>query len=220
VATATKAPPRPSKNHDVSPRIAQRAKWREQLAAAEASADQELAAALQELEVAKLPSRERGGVEFLSGLERLALVQAGAKVSAATTVLEHVGKKYREALRNDLTPGDREEISSFVRELGHRRMVLFATSKAPEEATRAVTALNSLAYKTDAEKEMIRHNARVALEALERAHAVGRVLGEVLQEADSPENGLTLQPDYRAKMRELRQRVLDVEAAEYHVEIP
>jgi hypothetical protein len=231
MATATKAPPRPSKNHDnstssgtngsaVSPRIAQRMKWREELAAAEASANDELTAAIAECQAAELPLRERGRLEFLDGQERYRRALAILKVDAATTKLEVSGNKFRQALVGDLTPGERDEIFLFRREFNQRRDQLNATSLAPEEATRAVQALDALKFKTDDEKAMMKHNARTALEALERQKALSKVLGEIMVLASDGPDRLELSADFRAEMRKLRQRVLDCEAGEYHVEIP
>jgi hypothetical protein len=222
VATATaKAPPRPSRNHiaDVSPRIAQRMKWREELAAAEASANEELTAAIAECQAAEVPLRDRGRLEFLSGDQRYRRALAVAKVDAATTKLEITGNKYRQALIGDLTPGERDEIWAFRREFNQRRDVLNATSVAPEEATRACQALDALKFKTDDEKAIMRHNARTALEALERQKALSKVIGEILMQANDGPDRLELAADFRAEMHKLRSRVLDVEAAEYHVEI-
>jgi hypothetical protein len=221
MATATaKAPPRPSKNHDVDPRIARRAKWREELATAEASAGEELTAAIAEAQEAELPLRERGRIEFLDGQERYRRALACARVDAATTRLEIAGKKYREALVGDLTPGEREEIWLFRREFSQRRETMNAKSLAPEEATRACAALESLKFKTPNEQALIKHNARTALEALERQKAVSKVIGEILMQANDGPDRLELAADFRAEMRKLRQRVLDVEAGEFHVEIP
>jgi hypothetical protein len=232
MATATKAPPRPNKNHDnstpsgtngsaVSPRIAQRLKWREDLAAAEASANDELAAAIAEAQEAELPMRERGGrIEFLSGDQKYRRFLAVAQVDAATTKLEVCGNKYRQALLADLTPGERDEIWAFRREFNQRRDQLNATSTAPEEATRACQALDSLKFKTPDEQALMKHNAGTALEALERQKALSKVLGEILMQANDGPDRLELAADFRAEMRKLRSRVLDVEAAEYHVEIP
>jgi hypothetical protein len=195
-------------------------KWREELAAAEVSANEELTAAIAEAQEAELPLRERGRPEFLDGRERYRRALAAAAVEAATTKLEVCGNKYRAALIGDLTPGELEEIWLFRREFFQRRDQLNAKSLAPEEATRACAALDSLKFKNDAEKEMIRHNAKTALEALERQKALSRAICEILMLANDGPDRLELAADFRAEMRKLRSRVLDVEAAEYHVTIP
>jgi hypothetical protein len=219
MATATKAPPRPSKNHDQDPRVTRRLKWREQLAAAEAAANEELAAAIAEASEAELPLRERGRIEFLDGQERYRRALAVGKVDAAALKLELCGKKYREALLNDLTVLEREEIWAFRREFSQRRDRLNATGMIPEEAARACSALHSLKFKTPDEQEIIKGNARAALEALERQRSVSQAICEILQRANDGPEQLELAADFRASMRELRSRVLEAEAAEYHVTI-